>query len=112
MRIMVGVMNPCAKCGAVTEGGQFYRFYFGTVVDAPESKSTAEGNHVDPGPLFQLKGAKDVYYCDRCVIQAAVREERMRSGLFLVIGLFAIGVVSLLVLISSPGLWAGLVILL
>lgn len=106
---MIGVMNQCAKCGATTEGGQFYRFYFGVVVDDPESKPTPEGKPVDPGPVFQAKGSEEVYYCDRCLIRAAAREEKIRSGFFLLLGLFAISVVVLLALASSPGLWAGLV---
>jgi hypothetical protein len=105
-------MNQCAKCGAAANGGQFYRFYYGVFVDAPESKPTAEGNRIDPGPVFHRKGSEEVYYCDRCLIRAAVREEMIRSGRFLLLGLFAIVVVAFLVLAWSPGLWAGLVILL
>jgi hypothetical protein len=105
-------MNQCAKCGATTEGGQFYRFYFGVVVDDPESKPPPEGTPVDPGPFFQARGSEEVYFCDRCLIQTAARGEKIRSSFFLVLGLFAILVVVFLMSTSSPGLWAGLVALL
>jgi hypothetical protein len=108
---VIFAMNQCVKCGATTEGGQFYRFYFGVVVDDPESKPTPKGKPVDPGLLFRARGSEEVYYCDRCLIQAAAREEKIRSGFFFVLGLFAISVVVFLALASSPGLWAGLVAL-
>lgn len=111
MAVMIGVMNQCARCGATTQDGQFYRFHFGVLVDEPESKPTPEGKPVDPGPIFQARGSEEVYYCDRCLIQAAARGEKIRSGFFLLLGLFAMSVVVLLVLASSPGLWAGLVAL-
>ena len=105
-------MNQCAKCSAATQRGQFYRFYYGVFVDAPEGEPSAAGNRVDPGPVFHLQGSEEVYYCDRCLIQAAVREEMIRSGRFLLLGLLAIVVVAFLVLAWSPSLWAGLVTLL
>jgi hypothetical protein len=105
-------MSQCAKCGVATRGGQFYRFYYGVFVDAPECKPPAEGKRIDPGPVFHEKGSEEVYYCDRCLIQAAVREEMIRSGRFLLLGLFAVVVVVFLVLAWGPGLWAGLVTLL
>ena len=109
---MIGVMNQCANCGAATKGGQFYRFYYGMFVDAPESKPAAEGQRVEPAPVFRARGSEEVYYCDRCLIRAAGRAQLIRSSLFLVLGLFAIVVVVFLLLISSPGLWAGIVALL
>jgi hypothetical protein len=109
--VVIGVMNQCAKCGVATNGGQFYRFYYGVFVDAPEGEPSAAGNRVDPGPVFHLQGSEEVYYCDRCLIQAAVWEEMIRSGRFLLLGLFAIVVVAFLVLAWSSRLWAGLVAL-
>jgi hypothetical protein len=41
-------MNECAKCGATTEGGQFYRFYFGVVVH--DRKSTPTLEEIEAGP--------------------------------------------------------------
>jgi hypothetical protein len=104
---MMGAMNRCAKCGVITEGGQFYRFYYGVFVDAPESKPAAEGQRVEPWPVFQARGSEEVYYCDRCLIRAAARAQLIRSSLFLALGLFATVVVVFLLWISSPGLWAG-----
>jgi hypothetical protein len=112
MPFLIGVMNQCAKCGATTEGGQFYRFYYGMFVDAPESKPAAEGQRVEPAPVFRARGSEEVYYCDPCLIRAAARAQLIRSSLFFGVGLFAIVVVVFLVLISSPGLWAGIVALL
>jgi hypothetical protein len=112
MPLVIGVMNRCAKCGANTEGGQFYRFYYGAFVDAPGSKPAAEGRRVQPGPVFQARGSGEVYYCDRCLLRAAARAQLVRSSLFLVLGFCAIVVVVFLLLISSPGLWAGIVALL
>jgi membrane protein implicated in regulation of membrane protease activity len=106
------VMNPCAKCETTTEGGQFYRFYYGVVVDVPESRPTPEGKPVQAGPVFQARGSEEVYFCDRCLVWAAAREEKIRSGFFLVLGLFAILVVAFLVLASTPALWFALVLLL
>src|SRR6266540_6444530 len=97
---MSEVPNECAKCGEATAGGQFYRFYFGVVVD------------VDSGTTFQAKGSEEVYYCDRCVVRAAMREEKFRSIFFLILGLSAIVAVVFLVLVSGRGLWASLVALL
>jgi hypothetical protein len=105
-------MDRCAKCGATTEGGQFYRFYYGAIVEAPESEPAAKGQRVEPGPVFQATGSEQVYYCDHCLIRAAARAQLIRSSLFLVLGVFAIVVVVFLLRISSPGLWAGLVALL
>ncbi len=105
-------MHQCVKCGATTEGGQFYRFYFGVVEDGPASEPTPEGEPVDSGPIFHSRGSEEAYFCDRCISRAAARGEKIRSGFFLALGLFAILVVVLLVLASSPGLWAGLVALL
>jgi hypothetical protein len=105
-------MNQCAKCGVATEGGQFYRFYYGVFVDTPENKPPVEANLVVPGPVFHVKGSEEVFYCDRCLIRAAVREEVSRSGRFLLLGLFAVVVVAFLVLAWSPRVWAGLVALL
>jgi hypothetical protein len=112
LHFLSGVMNRCAKCGATTEGGQFYRFFYGAFVGPPESQPAAEGQRVEPGPVFQARGSEEVYYCDRCLIRAAARAQLLRSSLFLVLGLFAIVVVVFLLLISSPGLWAGIVALL
>ena len=105
-------MNQCAKCGAITEGGQFYRFYFGVVVDGPASEPTPEGKPVDPGPIFHSRGSEEAYFCDRCFSPAAARGEMIRSGFYLALGLFAGLTVLFLVLASSRGLWAGLVALL
>jgi hypothetical protein len=112
MWVMISVMNQCAKCAAITDGGQCYRFYFGVFVDNPESKPTPEGKPVAPGPSFQARGSEEVYYCDRCLLQAAARGEKLRSGFFLLLGLFAISVLAFLALASSPSFWAGLVALL
>jgi hypothetical protein len=109
---MMGVMSLCAKCGTTTHGGQFYRFYFGVAVDSPESEPAPEGERLPAGPLFQARGVEEVYYCDRCLVQAAAREERLRSGLFLVLGLFGALVTVLLVAASARGLWCCLVLML
>jgi hypothetical protein len=100
-------MNQCARCGATTAGGQFYRFYYGAFVDAPE-REPAEGRRVEPGPVFRARGSEEVYYCDLCVLRAAARAQLIRSGLFLVLGLWAAVVVVFLLLSSSPGLWVGI----
>jgi hypothetical protein len=97
MHLMIFVMNQCAKCDTTTDGGQFYRFYFGVVVDS-----------VEAGPRFQASGSEEVYYCDRCLVRAAAREERIRIGLFLFLGLFGIGVLVVLDAASSRGLWFSL----
>jgi hypothetical protein len=109
---MIEDMGHCAKCGATAEGGQYYRFYFGVVVDEPESRPTPQGQPPDPGPTFQARGSEVVYYCDRCLTQVAARGEKLRSGFFLLLGSFALFVVVLLALTSSPGLWTGLAVLL
>jgi hypothetical protein len=109
---MIGVMSLCAKCGTTTHGGQFYRFYFGVAIDSPENEPAPEGNRRHAGPIFQVRGVEEVYYCDRCLVQAAAREERFRSGLFLVIGLFGALVTVLLVTASARGLWCCLVLML
>jgi len=109
---MIGVMSLCAKCGTTTQGGQFYRFYFGVAVDCPENEPAPEGERLDAGPIFQARGMEEVYYCDRCLVQAAAREERFRSGFFLVLGLFGTLVTVLLVAASARGLWCCLVLML
>jgi hypothetical protein len=103
---LMGVMNRCAKCGATTEGGQFYRCYYGVFVDAPESKPAAQGQRVEPGPVFQARGSEEVYFCDRCLIRATARGQLIRSVLFLVLGLCAIVAVVFHLLTSSLG-WPG-----
>jgi hypothetical protein len=105
-------MNLCAKCGTATEGGQFYRLYFGVAVDSPENKPAPEGDRLHTGSIFQARGVEEVYYCDRCLVQAAAREEGIRSGFFLVLGLFGTLVAVLLVAASARGLWCCLILIL
>jgi hypothetical protein len=100
-------MSQCAKCGTLTEIGQLYRFYFGLVVDDPPEGQRSEG-----GPFFQAKGSEEVYFCDRCLIQATAREEMIRSAFFLVLGLFGILVAAFLALACMPAFWVSLVLLL
>jgi hypothetical protein len=95
-----------------TDWGQPYRFYFGVVLDVPDTGPTPEGKPVEAGPTFQARGSDEVYYCDRCLIQAAARGEKLRSRFFLVLGLFAILVLVFLVLASSQALWVCLILLL
>jgi hypothetical protein len=109
---MLEVMSRCARCGATTAGGQYYRFYFGVFVDEPARGPTPRGAPLDPGPVFQPRGSEQVYYCDRCLVQAALWGQKARSFFFLLLGLFALAVVVVLALASSPGLWAGVVVLL
>jgi hypothetical protein len=109
---MIEVMSRCAKCGATTDGGQYYRFYFGVFVDEPARSSTPPGEPHDRGPVFQARGSEEVYYCDRCLVQAAAWSQKARSYFFLFLGLFAVAVVVAVTLTSSPGLCAGLVVLL
>ena len=109
---MIEVMSRCAKCGATTDGGQYYRFYFGVFVDEPARGPTPRGEPLDPGPVFQARGSEQVYFCDRCLVQAALWGQKARSFFYLLLGLFALAVVVVLALASSPGLWAGVVILL
>jgi hypothetical protein len=92
-------MIGCTRCGVATEAGQFYSFYHGTFVDDPD------------GPRFEARGTEQVFYCDRCLVQAAAREEGVRAGLHLILGLVAAGTVAILAWVASPGLWAGLVVL-
>jgi len=96
---MNSVPHVCVTCGEATDGGQLYRFHFGVVVD-DESDTT-----------FQSMGSDEAYYCDRCVLLAALREETLRAGFFLVLGLFSIVVVVYLVSAASPSVWASLVAL-
>jgi hypothetical protein len=109
---MSGVANRCARCGTTTNGGQLYRFYYGVFVDDPETKPAPEGAAVAPGPQFRPRGSEEAYFCDCCLAEAAAWGDRIRSGLFLVLGLFALVVVGFLAWTSSPGLWGGLVALL
>jgi hypothetical protein len=109
---MLGVMSLCTKCGTTTNGGQFYRFYFGVAIDRPENEPAPEGGRLPAGPIFQARGVEEVYYCDRCLVQAAAREERLRCGLFLVIALFGTLVTVLLVTASARGLLCCLVLML
>src|SRR5690242_2947827 len=93
---MTGIMNQCAKCGAMTEGGQFYRFYFGNVEE--------------PDLIFQVKGSQEVYYCDCCLLRADARGQLIRSSMYLVLELCAITAVVFKMLVLGPGLWCELVI--
>src|SRR5690348_13968965 len=109
---MIEVMSRCARCGATTDGGQDYCFYFGVFVDEPTRGPTPPGEPLDSGPAFHARGSERVYYCDRCLVQAAAWGQMARGFFFLLLGLFALAVVVVLALTSSPGLWAGVVILL
>jgi hypothetical protein len=79
-------------------------------LDAPESNR--EGRRVEPGPVFQARGSDEVYFCDRCLLRAAARARLFHCFLFLAIALFAIVVITFLMLASSPAVWAGIVVLL
>ncbi|MFL5243175.1 MAG: hypothetical protein ACJ8FY_13805 [Gemmataceae bacterium] len=109
---MIEVMSRCAKCGATTDGGQYYRFYFGVFMDEPARGPTPHGEPLDPGLVFQVRGSEEVYYCDRCLVRAATWGQMARSLFFLLLGLFALAAVVALALTSSPGLWCGVVVLL
>jgi hypothetical protein len=109
---MIEVLSRCAKCDATTDGGQRYRFYFGVFVDEPARGRTPHGEPLDPGPVFQARGSEQVYYCDRCLVRAAVWGQMARTLFFLLLGLFALAVVVVVALTSSPGLCSGVVVLL
>ena len=61
-------------------------------------EKNAPVRRVEPGPVFQARGSEEIYFCDRCLIRAAARAQRIRSGLYLVLGSFAIVVVIRLIL--------------
>ena len=81
-------MNQCAKCGKTTEAGQLYRFHYGVLVE-PDGKPTPDGKPACPLTTFREMGSEEVYYCDRSSIEAQMRAEKFRIGLWLVSGLAA-----------------------
>jgi hypothetical protein len=72
-------MTLCNRCGTITEGGQLYCFHYGVYDMSSET-----------GPGYREHGSEEVYCCDRCVVQPLMRGAALRSGFYLLLGLFAL----------------------
>ena len=105
-------MTSCVQCGTDTNRGQFYRFYYGVVVDEPAKQATAEGKSIPVDPMFRVRGSEEVYYCDDCLVRDAMRKQWDRCGLSLILALFTMIVLVLVGLNSTGGAWVCGVILL
>ncbi len=105
-------MNQCLRCGTATDCGQLYRFYFGIVVDEVQTEPGHHGKPVVLGPTFRAQGSEEAYYCDRCLVQAAVRAAKLRIGFFLALCAFTLLVAIVVAATHGRGLWLALVLLL